>query len=334
MAVTRAQAYTLAFPMYTAADPTVLASGLTLAIIVSKDGGVFTAAMNAATEPGGQGVYSLLLTAAEMDADMVVVVASAATAVDQVVALVTDADIRAAVGLAAANLDTQLAALPTDADVNAACDTAITDAALATAAALATVDAAVDAILEDTGTTLPATLSTIDGHVSDTFDDVGGVQSTVDAILADTNELQTDWHDGGRLDLIADAIKAKTDTLGAAAVTITNPVAADLTVTVTEGDDYDADHGLQIVIPVADSSHLLGLDDVAAVVKLVFEEGEWIASGVASTADGYDCTFEPTAAETGALTLARQQYQLRATLADEDITTRTFGMLVRVAKVG
>jgi len=32
-------------------------------------------------------------------------------------------------------------------------------------------------------------------------------------ILADTNELQTDWKDGGRLDLLIDAIKAKTDNL-------------------------------------------------------------------------------------------------------------------------
>lgn len=55
------------------------------------------------------------------------------------------------------------------ADVNAEADTAITDAALATAAALATVD------------------------------------GNVDSILADTNELQTDWADGGRLDLILDA---------------------------------------------------------------------------------------------------------------------------------
>jgi hypothetical protein len=48
------------------------------------------------------------------------------------------ADVRTAVGLATANLDTQIAALPTDADVNAACDTAIkTDTA---------------AILLDTGT--------------------------------------------------------------------------------------------------------------------------------------------------------------------------------------
>ena len=46
-------------------------------------------------------------------------------------------------------------------DVNAQCDTAITDAALATAAALATVDSNVDAILVDTGTTLPAAISAL-----------------------------------------------------------------------------------------------------------------------------------------------------------------------------
>jgi len=33
------------------------------------------------------------------------------------------------------------------------------------------------------------------------------------AIVADTNELQTDWTNGGRLDLLIDAVKAKTDSL-------------------------------------------------------------------------------------------------------------------------
>jgi hypothetical protein len=45
----------------------------------------------------------------------------------------------------------------------------------------------------------------------DTLDDF--VDTEVAAILADTNELQTDWVDGGRLDLLVDAIKAKTDNL-------------------------------------------------------------------------------------------------------------------------
>jgi len=39
-------------------------------------------------------------------------------------------------------------------------------------------------------------------------------QTTADAIVADTNELQTDWADGGRLDLLLDAVLADTGTDG------------------------------------------------------------------------------------------------------------------------
>jgi len=39
------------------------------------------------------------------------------------------------------------------------------------------------------------------------------IDTEIAAILADTNELQTDWTNGGRLDLLIDAIKAKTDNL-------------------------------------------------------------------------------------------------------------------------
>lgn len=74
---------------------------------------------------------------------------------------------------------------------------------LATAAALATVDSNVDAILTDTGTTLPATLATIAGYLD----------TEIAAVLADTNELQGDWANGGRLDLLLDAVKAVTDAL-------------------------------------------------------------------------------------------------------------------------
>jgi len=60
------------------------------------------------------------------------------------------------------------------ASINAEADTAISDAALATAANLATV--------------------------------AGYLDTEIAAILADTNELQTDWANGGRLDLILDGI--------------------------------------------------------------------------------------------------------------------------------
>lgn len=43
--------------------------------------------------------------------------------------------------------------------------------------------------------------------------DLAVVDGIVDTILVDTNELQTDLHDGGRLDLLIDGVKAKTDGL-------------------------------------------------------------------------------------------------------------------------
>jgi hypothetical protein len=64
-----------------------------------------------------------------------------------------------------------------------------------------TIDGIVDDILTDTGTTIPGTITTLQGNVTD--------------ILADTDELQTDWANGGRLDLIADAILADTNELQA-----------------------------------------------------------------------------------------------------------------------
>lgn len=77
----------------------------------------------------------------------------------------SQANIRSAVGLASADLDTQIATL-------------------ATAANLATV--------------------------------AGYLDTEIAAILADTNELQTDWVNGGRLDLLIDSIKSLTDNLATA----------------------------------------------------------------------------------------------------------------------
>lgn len=106
------------------------------------------------------------------------------------------AGVRAAVGLASANLDTQLS----------------------------TIDGNVDSILEDTGTTIPATLSTIAGYVDTeiaailtdtgtTLDaKIDAIDAVVDAIKAVTDNLP----DSGALstiDGLIDAIKAKTDSL-------------------------------------------------------------------------------------------------------------------------
>ena len=79
---------------------------------------------------------------------------------------------------------------------------AIYDALFAGSANLITkvdaIDTVVDAILVDIGTTLDGKLNTIDDFLD----------TEVAAILADTNELQTDWANGGRLDALIDSIIA------------------------------------------------------------------------------------------------------------------------------
>lgn len=88
-------------------------------------------------------------------------------------------------------------------------------------ASIAAVKVDTAAILVDTGTTLDGKIDVIDGIVDSILVDTGTtldgkidtIDTVVDAILADTNELQTDWANGGRLDLLIDAIKAKTDNL-------------------------------------------------------------------------------------------------------------------------
>lgn len=66
-------------------------------------------------------------------------------------------------------------------------------------------------ILEDTGTTIPVTLAAITGHLD----------NEIQLILADTDELQIAWADGGRLDLLLDAAAAGG---GPTAVEIANEV--------------------------------------------------------------------------------------------------------------
>ena len=87
--------------------------------------------------------------------------------------------------------------------------------AIITEARLSELDAAtggkmanqVDIIQTDTTTNIPATITTLTSNVA-TIDGI------VDNIIIDTAELQTDWTNGGRLDVILDAILADTGTDG------------------------------------------------------------------------------------------------------------------------
>ena len=96
----------------------------------------------------------------------------------------------------------------------------------------------------------------------DTIDDF--LDTEVAAILADTNELQTDWANGGRLDLLVDAIKAKTDNLPAApAATGDIPSAATIADAVWDEDatahQTQGTFGQAIGDPGVDTDTIFGL---------------------------------------------------------------------------
>lgn len=82
------------------------------------------------------------------------------------------------------------------ADVNAACDTALADYDAPTKAEL---DAGLAALNDPTAAAIRA--------------EIDSNSTQLAAIVADTNEIQADWANGGRLDLLLDAIKVVTDAL-------------------------------------------------------------------------------------------------------------------------
>jgi len=157
---------------------------------VSLDGASFADCTNEVTEIGTTGNYYLDLTAAEMNADAVILQVKSADIITAVMTIYPEeaGDINVTVdssndktGYSISGTKTTLDALNdiSTAQVNAEVDTAISDAALATAASLATVDTNVDAILVDTGTTIPAQITGLNDLSA------ADVNAEVDTALAD-----------------------------------------------------------------------------------------------------------------------------------------------------
>lgn len=121
-----------------------------------------------------------------------------------------------------------------DADALAADAVAEIQSGLATAAALDTVDNFLDteiaAILADTN------------ELQTDWANGGRLDLLIDAILADTNELQTDWANGGRLDLLIDAILEDTGTtLPATLDTIDNFLDTEIAAILADTDELQTD---------------------------------------------------------------------------------------------
>lgn len=76
---------------------------------------------------------------------------------------------------------------------------------------LDTLDSNVSDVLTDTGTTIPAQITALNDPTAAAIRaEIDSNSTQLAAIVADTNELQGDWTDGGRLDLILDARASQT----------------------------------------------------------------------------------------------------------------------------
>lgn len=220
MSIPRTGDYPLAFPLYQSADPTALAPGLTPTVKVSKDGGAFATATNAPTEPSAQGVYVVVLTEAERNAESVAVLAHADTAVDQVIMLITD---------------------PVLNDLSQA------EAQAAAAAALTAYDAATDA---DVDASEAAVIAALPSEPPTT-------EAIADAVW---DEPLADHADTGSTGATVERIRNRAERIGTAGATVVAPVTDTGDIIIFAGDDYSStdDRAIIITVAVADVPSLTG----------------------------------------------------------------------------
>lgn len=195
------------FKAYLSSDHITPATGKTIAIQLSKNGGSFAdpaAGPTNATEIAS-GWYYVDLDTSDTDTLGPLIVQGAEGTIDDV-GVLAEVVTGTTVSVIKDDVITATAIAADAITVDKIANDAITAAKIATDA----IDAdalASDAVTEiQDGLATAAELATVAGYLD----------TEIAEILADTNELQTDWADGGRLDLLVDAIKVVTDDLTSA----------------------------------------------------------------------------------------------------------------------
>lgn len=161
------------------------------------------------------------------------------------------------------------------------------------------------------------------GPASSTPAALAVVNANVDAVLADTTEMQDDLANGGRIDKLIDGIKAKTDLITTGLVTVTSPVTSDGDVTVYQGDDYHNGDGCALAWSSSSWPDLTG----ASVALLVKAPSGELLTAVGSAVDPGTATqtarVELTAAETATLVAwpGPSTLRVRATLSNGRVRT-------------
>ena len=226
----------LAVPMVSDTSPESFVTGESVTdTAYYKDGaGAWTslAIADTFTEIGSTGIYEIDLTASEMNHDQVLIKLTSTNGADTMVIFqmddqsIDDLNITASgnIGIDWANVENPTTAVDLSGTDIQLCDTVTTNSDMrGTDSALLAASAPTNfGDLSITATTGRVDVASIGGTLQ-TANDNG---ADINNILADTNELQTDWANGGRLDLILDAILADTGTDGVAiSATTANQIA-------------------------------------------------------------------------------------------------------------
>lgn len=234
--------------MITASDGTAFTGSVT--VYVTGDGGTqaLGSVSSGACTHEGNGFHTYAPAQAETNYDHVAFTFIGTGAIPATVQVFTTfpqtGDSYARLGApAGASVSADIATIDTVVDAVKVVTDALPDSgaltSIATASALTTVDTVVDAIkavtdlIPDSGAmtsiATAASISALNDPTAAAIADAVWDESTtshttagtfgeqcktdIDAILADTNELQGDWVNGGRLDLLVDGIKAVTDVI-------------------------------------------------------------------------------------------------------------------------
>lgn len=108
--------------------------------------------------------------------------------------------------------------------------------------------------------------------------DIWSVSGVIDNILTDTNELQTDWVDGGRLDNILDSVSSNQDILSISGLLENIPTNSEFYArTIPSGDyfnpTYDVVAHVTLVDTTVTNSDMRGTDNAALEVSLISISG-------------------------------------------------------------
>jgi hypothetical protein len=330
MFLKQSTAYTFRFgPFLDETDGKTAETGLTISqadVRLSKGGGNF-AQKNESTSASHDeiGYYIVLLDAtdtATVGELLVAVHESGALPVFKTFQVVEEAIYDAIYG-GSANLITKVDAIDT------VVDAILVDTGTTIPATIATVDTVVDAILVDTGTTIPATIATIDDFLD----------TEVAAILADTNELQADWVNGGRLDVLLDSVITKVDvvdgivdailvdtgtTIPATITTIDNFLDTEVAAILADTNELQADWVNGGRLDLLIDSIISKVDVVDGIVdSILVDTAEIGAAGAGLTAVWTTAATESYAADGAAATPAQLLYMILCSVSEFSISSTT-----------